>query len=136
MAVATPKGYEPNPDMIQRALQDGREAEFSLTLTNNPVEAVKNADAVYTDAWASMGQEGEKEERAKIFAPFQVSPALMAAAKPGAIFMHCLPAHREEEVAVAVLDSPQSVVFDQAENRLHVQKAIMLVLMGKKEKHG
>jgi ornithine carbamoyltransferase len=136
MAVATPKGYEPNPDIIQRALEDGREAEFSLTLTNNPGEAVKNADAIYTDVWASMGQEGEKEERARIFAPFQVNPALMAAAKPDAIFMHCLPAHRGEEVAAAVLDSPQSVVFDQAENRLHVQKAIMLVLMGKKEKHG
>jgi ornithine carbamoyltransferase len=136
MAVATPKGYEPNPEMIQHALEDGRDAEFSLTLTNNPVEAVKNADAIYTDVWASMGQEGEKEERARIFAPFQVNPALMAAAKPDAIFMHCLPAHREEEVSAAVLDSPRSVVFDQAENRLHVQKAIMLVLMGKKEKHG
>jgi ornithine carbamoyltransferase len=83
-----------------------------------------------------MGQEQEKEARARVFAPFQVNPGLMAFAKLDAVFMHCLPAHREEEVTASVLESPQSVVFDQAENRLHIQKAIMLLLMGKKEKHG
>jgi len=132
MAVATPKGYEPNAGMVKAALEDGRDTGFSLQITTDAREAVKDADAVYTDVWASMGQEQEKEARAKIFAPYQVNPALMAAAKPDAVFMHCLPAHREEEVAAAVLDSPRSVVFDQAENRLHIQKAIMLQLMGKK----
>ena len=132
MAVATPKGYEPNAEMVKTALEDGRDTGFSLQITNDALEAVKDADAVYTDVWASMGQEQEKEVRARIFAPFQVNPALMAAAKPDAVFMHCLPAHREEEVAAAVLDSPSSVVFDQAENRLHIQKAIMLKWMGKK----
>jgi ornithine carbamoyltransferase len=83
-----------------------------------------------------MGQESEKEARARIFAPYQVNDALMAKAKPDAVFMHCLPAHREEEVTASVLDSPRSIVFDQAENRLHIQKAIMLTLMGKKESHG
>lgn len=132
MAVATPKGYEPRAEMVKAALEDGRETGFSLQLTTDAREAVKEADAVYTDVWASMGQEQEKEARAKIFAPYQVNPALMAAAKPDAVFMHCLPAHRGEEVAAAVFDSPRSVVFDQAENRLHIQKAIMLKLMGKK----
>lgn len=132
MALATPKGYEPNAEMVKAALEDGRDTGFSLQITTDAREAVKDADAVYTDVWASMGQEQEKEARAKIFAPYQVNPALMAAAKRDAVFMHCLPAHREEEVAAAVLDSPRSVVFDQAENRLHIQKAIMLQLMGKK----
>jgi ornithine carbamoyltransferase len=132
IAVATPKGYEPNAGMVKAALEDGRDTGFSLQITTDAREAVKDADAVYTDVWASMGQEQEKEARARIFAPYQVNPALMAAAKPDAIFMHCLPAHREEEVAAAVFDSPRSVVFDQAENRLHIQKAIMLQLMGKK----
>ena len=136
MAVAAPKGYEPSAEIVRLACKDGRETGFSLLLTNNPREAVKEADAVYTDVWASMGQETEKEARAKIFAAFQVNPELMAQAKLDAVFMHCLPAHREEEVATSVLESPQSVVFDQAENRLHIQKAIMLLLMGKKEKHG
>jgi ornithine carbamoyltransferase len=132
MAVATPKGYEPNAQMVKFALEDGKDTGFSLQITTDPREAVKDADAVYTDVWASMGQEQEKESRAKIFAPYQVNPALMAAAKADAVFMHCLPAHREEEVAAAVFDSPRSVVFDQAENRLHIQKAILLKWMGKK----
>ena len=132
MAVATPKGYEPNAEMVKAALEDGRETGFSLQLTADAREAVKEADAVYTDVWASMGQEQEKEARAKIFAPYQVNTELMAAAKADAVFMHCLPAHRGEEVAAAVFDSPRSVVFDQAENRLHIQKAIMLKLMEKK----
>jgi ornithine carbamoyltransferase len=136
MAVATPKGYEPSSAVVEWAREDGRETGFSLELVHDPKAAVKDADAVYTDTWASMGQEQEKEARAGVFAPFQVNPALMAFAKLDAAFMHCLPAHREEEVTASVLESPQSVVFDQAENRLHIQKAIMLLLMGKKEKHG
>jgi len=133
MAVATPNGYEPNAEMAALAREDGKETGFSLLLTNDPREAVKDADAIYSDVWTSMGQEQEKEVRAKVFAPYQVNPALLAAAKPEAVFMHCLPAHREEEVTASVLDSPRSIVFDQAENRLHFQKAIMLILMGKKE---
>jgi len=136
MAVATPKGYEPAPAIVRWAREDGRDTGFELLLTNDPREAVRGADAVYADVWTSMGQEAEKEARIKTFIPYQVNPALMALAKPGAIFMHCLPAHREEEVTASVLDSPCSVVFDQAENRLHIQKAILLTLMGKKEKHG
>jgi ornithine carbamoyltransferase len=136
MGVATPKGYEPDPAYVRLALEDGKDTGFELQVTNDPLEAAAGADALYTDVWASMGQEAEKEARARIFAPYQVDAALMAAAKPGAIFMHCLPAHRGEEVSAEVFESPASVVFDEAENRLHVQKAIMLKLMGKKEKHG
>jgi ornithine carbamoyltransferase len=123
--VATPSGYQPNPEMIRLAKED-----------DDPRQAVAGADAVYTDVWASMGQETEKEARARIFAPFQVNRSLMAAAKKGAYFMHCLPAHRGDEVTDEVIDSPASIVFDQAENRLHVQKAIMVLLMGKNEKNG
>jgi ornithine carbamoyltransferase len=135
-AAAVPKGYEPDPAIVRWALEDGKDTGFELLVTHDPAEAVKDADAIYADVWASMGQESEKEARARIFAPYQVNDALMAKAKPDAVFMHCLPAHREEEVTASVLDSPRSIVFDQAENRLHVQKAIMLTLMGKKESHG
>jgi ornithine carbamoyltransferase len=134
--VATPAGYQPNPEMVRLARADGRETGFSLNLTEDPRQAVAGADAVYTDVWASMGQESEKEDRARIFAPFQVNPGLMAEAKKGAYFMHCLPAHRGDEVTDEVIDSPASIVFDQAENRLHVQKGIMVLLMGKTEKNG
>jgi len=130
MAVATPPGYEPDAEIVRQAREDGRETGFELTLSHDPREAVAGADAVYTDVWASMGQEAEKEARAAVFAPFQVNAALMAAAGPGALFMHCLPAHRGDEVTDEVIDSPASVVFDEAENRLHVQKAIMVLLMG------
>jgi ornithine carbamoyltransferase len=107
-----------------------------LKVVVDPEVGVRNADVVVTDTWTSMGQEAEKDERLKTFTPYQVNPALMALAKPGALFMHCLPAHRGEEVTASVMDSPISVVFDQAENRLHAQKAIMLTLMGKNQKHG
>ncbi len=132
MAVATPAGYEPNPEIVRLALEDGRETGFSLRLTNDAAEAASGADAVYTDVWASMGQEAEKEKRARIFAPYQVNAALMAHAKPDAFFMHCLPAHRGDEVTDEVIDSANSVVYDEAENRLHVQKVICLLLMGNK----
>lgn len=133
MAVGTPAGYEPKPEMVQAAREDGKDTGFALTLTNSAEEAASGADAVYTDVWASMGQEAEKEKRARIFAPYQVNARLMSHAKNGAVFMHCLPAHRGDEVTDEVIDAPSSVVYDQAENRLHAQKAILLALMGKKD---
>lgn len=134
MAVGTPAGYEPKPEMVQAAREDGKDTGFSLILTSSAEEAVSGADAVYTDVWASMGQEAEKEKRARIFAPYQVNARLMSQAKNGAVFMHCLPAHRGDEVTDEVIDAPTSVVYDQAENRLHAQKAILLALMGKKDR--
>ena len=133
MAVATPAGYEPKTEVVQWAREDGRDTGFALTLTTSPEEAVSGADAVYTDVWASMGQESEKEARARIFAPYQVNARLMAHAKADALFMHCLPAHRGDEVTNEVIDSPNSVVYDEAENRLHAQKAILIALMGDKD---
>jgi len=132
MAVGTPDGYEPNPEIVQTAREEGKDSGFEAVLTHNPEEAVSGADAVYTDVWASMGQEAEKDKRARIFAPFQVNARLMSHAKKDAVFMHCLPAHRGEEVTDEVIDSPNSIVYDQAENRLHVQKVILSLLMGKK----
>jgi ornithine carbamoyltransferase len=132
MAVAAPEGYEPDSEIVQQALEDGKETGFSFLLTRDPAEAVRGADAVYTDTWTSMGQEAEKEKRTRIFASYQVNAALMARAKPDALFMHCLPAHRGEEVTDEVIDSPNSIVYDEAENRLHVQKVVCLLLMGKK----
>jgi ornithine carbamoyltransferase len=132
MSVGTPDGYEPNPQVVQLAREDGKNTGFEAVLTHSPEEAVSDADAVYTDVWASMGQEAEKDKRARIFAPFQVNARLMSHAKKDAVFMHCLPAHRGEEVTDEVIDSPNSIVYDQAENRLHVQKVILSLLMGKK----
>ena len=134
MAVGTPAGYEPNPEVVRAAREDGMATGFEAVVTNDPEEAVSGADAVYTDVWASMGQEAEKEKRAGIFAPFQVNSKLMSHAKKDAVFMHCLPAHRGEEVTDEVIDSPNSIVYDQAENRLHIQKVILNLLMGKKDK--
>ena len=134
MAVGTPAGYEPNPEIVRAAREDGKGTGFEAVVTNDPEEAVSGADAVYTDVWASMGQEAEKEKRVRIFAPFQVNGKLMSHAKKDAVFMHCLPAHRGEEVTDEVIDSPNSIVYDQAENRLHIQKVILNLLMGKKDK--
>jgi ornithine carbamoyltransferase len=130
ITVATPKGYEPKPEVVAQAKAIAAETGASITVTNDPVAGVTGANAVYTDVWASMGQEKEASERARIFAPFQVNEKLFSYTSPGAVFMHCLPAHRGEEVSAGVIDSAQSVVFDEAENRLHVQKAIMLLLLG------
>ena len=124
-----PAGYEPDEELWQTALAFAQETGAMLTLTHDPAEAVQDADAVYTDVWASMGQEEEAAARATIFAPFQVNAALMAHAKPDALVMHCLPAHRGEEITADVLDGPNSVVFDQAENRLHAQKAILALVL-------
>jgi ornithine carbamoyltransferase len=128
--IATPAGYEPNAQLVRDAREISAETGASIELFRDPYEAVCGVDAVYTDAWASMGQEHETEQRAVIFSPYQVNEALMAEAAPHALFMHCLPAHRGQEVTDAVIDSPQSIVFDQAENRMHVQKAILLLLLG------
>src|SRR5215472_10536320 len=130
IAVATPHGYGPNPEIVKAARKIGKTTGAIIEITEDPVSAATGANAIYTDVWASMGQEDEAAERAKIFAPYQVNKELMAQASPEAIFMHCLPAHRGEEVAGAVMDSECSVAFDQAENRLHVQKAILFSLLG------
>jgi ornithine carbamoyltransferase len=127
--VATPPGYEPKADAVEWACKRGQETGASCTLTTDPQEAVFGADVVYTDVWASMGKEAEAEKRSQIFQRYQVNAALFNRAKPDAIFLHCLPAHRGDEVTNDVIDSPRSLVFQQAENRLHVQKAIMLELM-------
>ena len=127
--VATPKGYEPKPDAVDWAKNRAKETGGTCTVTSDAREAVSNADVVYTDVWASMGQEAEAGQRDKIFRPYQVNADLFRYAKRDAIFLHCLPAHRGQEVTNEVIDSPRSLVFQQAENRLHVQKAIMLELM-------
>ncbi len=127
--IATPAGYEPRADAVKWARDRAALTGGSLTITNDPAEAGFGADVIYTDVWASMGQEAEAEERRTLFRPYQVNQALFARANSGAIFMHCLPAHRGDEVTDDVIDSPHSVVFQEAENRLHVQKAIMLELM-------
>jgi ornithine carbamoyltransferase len=125
--VASPKGFELPADACTGILRVAR-LGGSLDITNDPVAGVRHAGAVYTDVWASMGQEAEAAERHAIFAPFQVNGALMAHAAPGALFMHCLPAHRGAEVTDDVIDSSASVVFDQSENRLHAQKALLAMM--------
>ncbi len=127
--VATPNGYEPDTEAERWAIERGRETGGSCTVTHDPFEALSEADVVYTDAWASMGQEAETAKRDQIFGAYQVNAALFGRAKKDAIFLHCLPAHRGKEVTDEVIDSPRSAVYQQAENRLHVQKAIMLELM-------
>ena len=129
IAVATPAGYGPDPEVIAAAKADAESAGTKLTLTHSIDEAVRDADIVETDVWASMGQEDEAEKRRRDFSGWMVDGRVMSLARKDAIFMHCLPAHRGEEVAAEVIDSPQSVIFDEAENRLHVQKAIMVALM-------
>jgi ornithine carbamoyltransferase len=128
--LATPEGYDLPAAIVQQAERLSRHGA-SLTLLRDPVEAVTGADAVYTDVWTSMGREQEAEARRKVFAPYQVNAALMARAASDAVFMHCLPAHRGDEVTDEVMDAPYSIVFEQSENRLHVQKAILLLLTGR-----
>ena len=130
ITVACPAGYAPDPTITSTALQIAKRTGAQIGVMEDPVAAVKGADAVYTDVWASMGQEDEADERAKIFAPYQVNAKLFARASREAIFMHCLPAHRGLEVTADIIDSPQSIIYDQAENRMHVQKAILLSLLG------
>jgi ornithine carbamoyltransferase len=127
--LATPRGYEPNPEILAQAEGLAATGGGTLTLTHDPLEAVEGAQAVYTDVWTSMGQERESLRRRKAFQDFQVNEELFSVARPDAVFMHCLPAKRGEETTDAVLESPRSVVFDQAENRLHAQKAVLLVML-------
>jgi len=127
--VATPPGFEPDPGIVADARRAARETRGKIEILHAPQEAVAEAQAVYTDVWASMGQEEEAAAREKLFAPYQVNEALMALAAPECVFMHCLPAHRGLEVTGGVMDSPRAIVYDQAENRLHVQKAILLMLL-------
>lgn len=129
MAIGTPPQYEPRQSVMARAQEIGAKTGARLHWTADPVEAVRGADVVYTDTWASMGQEAEAEARRVVFRPYQVNRELFSHARPGAIFMHCLPAHRGEEVTDEIIDSSGSVVFQEAENRLHVQKAIMFELL-------
>jgi len=130
-SLGCPAGYEPNPLIYKSAMREAQKLGSPLPeVTGDPLEAVSGADAVYTDVWTSMGQEKESKRRIADFQGFQVTPEMMAGAEPEAVFMHCLPAHRGEEVAADVIDGPQSAVFDEAENRLHVQKAVLVTLMG------
>ena len=130
IALGTPSGYHPDAAIAARSREIAAETGARIELTDDPAEAVRGAGVVYTDTWTSMGQEEEAAARRRVFAPYQVNRALFALADRAAVFMHCLPAHRGEEVTDEIIDSPASVVFQQAENRLHVQKAIMLALLG------
>jgi len=129
LRVATPEGFEPNPDVVSEAKRMARETRGKIEVLNSPEEAVAGAQAIYTDVWTSMGQEEEAKVREAAFSGYQVNEALFAGAAADAIFMHCLPAHRGSEVSEGIMESPRSIVFEQAENRLHVQKAILLTLL-------
>ncbi|HUS07197.1 MAG TPA: ornithine carbamoyltransferase [Bryobacteraceae bacterium] len=128
-ALAAPEGYEANPAIVAQAAELARENGADFCITNSPAEAAAGADAIYTDVWASMGQETEAAARRRAFQPYQVNEALMAKARPDTLFMHCLPAKRGEETTEGVMESPNSVIFDQAENRLHAQKALLLMML-------
>jgi ornithine carbamoyltransferase len=128
-SMATPRGYQPHPEVVASARSVAAVSGAALTIGNDPEAAVAGANAVYTDVWASMGQESEAEQRRRDFMPYQVNEKLFSRALSDAVFMHCLPAKRGEEVTDAVIECPRSVVFDQAENRLHAQKALLLMMM-------
>ena len=128
-SIACPRGYELDAPILSAAKAEGKQTNATVTATHDPYHAVKNADVVYTDVWASMGQEAEHAKRMKAFKGYEVDAKLIKAARPGALVMHCLPAHRGEEIAASVIDGPHSVIFDQAENRLHVQKALLILLL-------
>ncbi len=129
-AIATPADYRCAEAVVDNAREDFKKGGSSLLITQDPVEAIKDADVVYTDTWVSMGMEEEKEERQRVFMPYQVNAQLFSHAKPDAVFMHCLPAYRGFEVTEDIIDGPNSIIFDEAENRLHAQKAVMAALMG------
>jgi ornithine carbamoyltransferase len=129
IALACPKGYEPDAVIVREAAHEAERSGAHVTVVHDPYEAVKGADVVYTDVWASMGQEAEHAKRVKAFKGYEVDAKLLKAAGSGALVMHCLPAHRGEEISAEVIDGPQSIVFDQAESRLHTQKAILEMLM-------
>lgn len=129
ISVATPEGYRPDEKIVNLAQEDAMLTGSRVEVISDPVEAVTGADVIVTDVWASMGQEAEQEQRAVVFAPYQVNEKLAAHARPDYIFLHCLPAHRGEEVTAEIIDGPHSVVWDEAENRLHAQKAILALLL-------
>lgn len=129
LVISTPPGYEPDKKVFEEGVKLAKATGGEIRLSHNPVEAVKKADVIYTDVWVSMGMEKEREERLKVFKPYQVNEQLLTKAKKDILVMHCLPAHRGEEITDGVLDGPNSIVFDQAENRLHVQKAILEFLL-------
>ncbi|KPK98625.1 MAG: ornithine carbamoyltransferase [Omnitrophica WOR_2 bacterium SM23_72] len=129
MKVAAPSGYEPQDSIFREAKRWGKATHATLELFHDPKKAVRDADVIYTDVWASMGQEKEAASRKKVFGSFQVNKDLLRLAKPHVLIMHCLPAHRGQEITDEVLDGKNSVVFDQAENRMHVQKAILIMLL-------
>ena len=129
ITLGCPKGYEPDPKVVSQAKEEAKRAGCEAKVVQDPKEAVKGANVIYTDVWASMGKEKDREERVKILKPYQVNPELVKGAKEDYIFMHCLPAHRGEEVTNEVADSKNSVIFDQAENRMHTQKAILALTM-------
>jgi ornithine carbamoyltransferase len=129
--LACPNGYDPDAEVLRRAKQLAMQSGGGLEVVHDPQVAAMNADVLYTDVWTSMGQEAEEAKRREMFKPFQVNSALLSKAKPDVVILHCLPARRGEEITDEVIEGPHSIVFDQAENRLHVQKAILLKLMGK-----
>ena len=129
IVLGCPKGYEPSGEVVSYGRSEAKKNGCEVKVTHDPREAVKGADVIYTDVWASMGKEKEHEERVEVMKSYQVNPSLVKGAKPDYIFMHCLPAHRGEEVTNEVADSKNSVIFDQAENRMHTQKALMALIM-------
>jgi len=131
ISIAAPQNYLPSPEIEEKARANALVSGSRIVVTSDPLEAVEKADVIYTDVWASMGQEEEKQARREVFGPYQVNSRLVEAAAPGAVIMHCLPAYRGEEITAEVLESESSIVLDQAENRLHAQKGLMALLMGK-----
>jgi len=131
MRAATPKDFKPNADIVAKAQEIAKEEGGRIETLSNPYQAVEGADVIYTDTWVSMGQEAEKQAREKLFLPYQVNDKLAEKANKDYIFLHCLPAHRGLEVSAEVIDGPHSVVFDEAENRMHAQKAILVAVLGK-----
>ncbi|MEK7721734.1 MAG: ornithine carbamoyltransferase, partial [Elusimicrobiota bacterium] len=134
LRMAVPKGYEPDKEILKYGVDLARKEGTEMLLTNDPVEGVKKSDVIYSDVWVSMGQDAEKEKKLRDFRDFQINETLVKHANRDYLFMHCLPAHRGEEVSAGVIDGPNSIVFDEAENRLHAQKAILVMhlLRGKK----
>ena len=134
LAIALPRGYEPNEEILKDIKTISKDSGSKITLSNNPFTAIKNAHAIYTDVWVSMGQEKQRDQRLRDFQPFQVNGAILGKAPKDSIIMHCLPAHRGEEITDEVIEHPRSAIFDQAENRLHTQKALLYFLMTRKKK--
>ena len=134
LAVATPRGYEPGEELMKDIKLIAKETGSKISLSNNPFTAIKNAHAIYTDVWVSMGQEKQRDQRLRDFQPFQINGAIASKAPKDAIFMHCLPANRGEEITDEVIEHPRSAIFDQAENRLHTQKALLYLLLTRKKK--